>query len=44
MKERIEKNWEVGMFPSDEEISHAKWLGEGCVLLKLIAKFIIQDI
>ena len=27
MKERIEKNWEVGMLPSDEDISHAKWLG-----------------
>ena len=26
MKERIEKNWGPGMFPSDEEIYHAKWL------------------
>jgi len=26
MKERIERSWEPGMFPSDEEISHAKWL------------------
>ena len=29
MKARIEKNWGPGMFPSDEEISHAKWLGGG---------------
>ena len=28
MKERIEKNWGPGMFPTDEEISHAKWLGD----------------
>ena len=31
MKERIEKNWGPGMLPTDEEISHAKWLGDGCV-------------
>ena len=37
MKERIEKNWDPknwrrrGMFPTDKEISHAKWLGNGCV-------------
>ena len=24
---RIEKNWGPEMFPSDEDISHAKWLG-----------------
>ena len=36
MKESIEKNWDPGMFPSDEEISHAKWLGDGCLLLKFI--------
>ena len=30
MKEGIESNWAPGMFPSDEEISHARWLGEGC--------------
>ena len=29
MKERIEKNWDPRILPSDEEISHAKWLGEG---------------
>ena len=40
MKERIEKNWEVGMFPSDEEISHAKWLGDGCLLSKFIENII----
>ena len=28
MKERIERRWGPGMFPSDEEIAHAKWLGE----------------
>ena len=27
MKERIEKSWGSGLLPSDEEISHAKWLG-----------------
>ena len=27
MKMRIEKNWGPEMFPSDEDISHAKWLG-----------------
>ena len=31
MKERIERTWGQGMFPSDEEISHAKWLGDGCL-------------
>ena len=30
MKIRIEKNWGPGMFPTDEELSHAKWLGDGC--------------
>ena len=30
MKERIEMSWGPGMLPSDEEISHAKWLGDGC--------------
>ena len=28
MKAKIEKNWGPEMFPSDEEISHAKWLGD----------------
>ena len=37
MKERIERSWGLGMFPSDEEISHAKWLGEGCLFLNFIA-------
>ena len=27
------------MFPTDEEISNAKWLGDGCLLLKLIKKY-----
>ena len=32
MKERIERSWGPGMFPSHEQISHAKWLGDGCLL------------
>ena len=28
IKKRIEKNWAPGMLPSDEDISHAKWLGK----------------
>ena len=27
MKERIQRSWGPGMLPSEEEISHAKWLG-----------------
>ena len=34
MKERIERSWGPGMFPSDEEISHAKWLGNGTLILE----------
>ena len=30
MKKRIERSWDPEMLPSDEEISHAKWLGDGC--------------
>ena len=37
MKERIERSWGPGMFPSDEEISHAKWLGDGSVCCFLAA-------
>ena len=44
MKKKIERswsswdwNWEPGMFPSDEDISHAKWLGDGLLLLNFIA-------
>ena len=36
MKERFERSWGPDMFPTDEEISNAKWLGDGCLLLKLI--------
>ena len=36
MKERFERSWGPDMFPTDEEISHAKRLGDGCLLLKLI--------
>merc|ERR1739838_677296 len=32
MKRRFERNWGPGMFPSDEEISHAKWLEAGGIL------------
>ena len=28
MKERIERSWGPDMFPTDEEICHAKWLGD----------------
>ena len=28
MKERIERSWGPDKFPTDEEISHAKWLGD----------------
>ena len=28
MKVRIERSWGPVMFPADEEISHAKWLGD----------------
>ena len=41
LKERIEKNWVRGMLPSDEEISHAKWLGDNCLLLLLNVNIII---
>ena len=34
MKEKIERSWGHGMLPSDEEIRHAKWLGNGCMFLK----------
>ena len=36
MKERFERSWGPDMFPTEEEISNAKWLGDGCLLLKLI--------
>ena len=32
MKERIEWSWGPDMFPTDEEISHAKWLGDKAVV------------
>ena len=32
MTERIEKNWGDDMLPTDEEISHAKWLSNGLFL------------
>ena len=34
IRERIERNWGPGMFPSDDEISNAKWAGKGCLMLK----------
>ena len=42
MKERIERSWEPGMYPTDEELSHAKWLGDdGCYgnLLQISSSF-----
>ena len=33
MKEKIERSWGPEMLPSDKEISHAKWLGDGCFVL-----------
>ena len=38
MKERIERSWGPEMFPSDEQISHAKWLGEGCLFVEIHCK------
>ena len=34
MKERIERSWGHGMLPSDEEIRHAKWLGNSGLFFK----------
>ena len=39
--EKVEKNWGPEMLPSDMEISHAKWLGEGCLMLTFIANTIL---
>ena len=33
MREGIERNWGPGMLPTDEEISRAKWLGDGGLFL-----------
>ena len=33
MKLRIERSWGPGMLPTNEEISHAKWLGDGSLIL-----------
>ena len=41
MKERIEMSWGPGMFPSNEEISHAKWLGKCSWLVKFIKNIIL---
>ena len=35
MKERIERSWGPDMLPTDEEISHAKWLGNGSLILNV---------
>ena len=42
MKERIERSWGPGMFPSDEEISHAKCLGNGYLSLKSISNVTLK--
>ena len=36
MRERMEKIWGPGMLPTNEEISEAKWAGEGCFMLKFL--------
>ena len=36
LKERIERSWGPGMLPSNEDISHARWLGDGGLFLKFI--------
>ena len=41
IREKVEENWGPGMLPSDVEISHAKWLGEGCLMLTFIANTIL---
>ena len=41
MKERIEKNWAPDILPTDEEISHAKWLGDDN---RLSSKFTIANL
>ena len=33
IKMRIERNWAPGMLPSNEDISHAKWLGNNNIML-----------
>ena len=33
IKMRIERNWAPGMLPSNEDISHAKWLGNNNTML-----------
>ena len=40
IKERIERNLGHGMFPSDDEISNAKWAGKGCLMLRFIKNII----
>ena len=42
MKIRIVKSWGPGMLPSDEEISHAKWLADGRLFLKFIANLTLD--
>ena len=50
IKERVDKIWAPNMssikdtsslFPSDEEVSHARWLGDSCLLLNFITDVII---
>ena len=41
MKERIERSWGRKMLPSDEEIAHAKWLSDDCLLLIFITNIIL---
>ena len=36
MKDMIERSWGSDMLPTVEEISHAKWLGDDCLILNVI--------
>ena len=40
MIERIERTWGSGMLPSNEEISHAKWIGN-IIMAVFIANIIL---
>ena len=39
MREGMERNWGPGMLPTDEEISRAKWLGDGGLFLNFTNLF-----
>ena len=37
IRERVGRDWGPDMLPTNDEISGAKWAGEGCLTLKFIA-------